>query len=58
VRLDPDRAQLQLFRVFELLGLDPPSQIADAGVGAAWEWARGRWDPKRLASRRTLHLDR
>jgi glutamyl-Q tRNA(Asp) synthetase len=58
VHLDPDQAQLQLFRVFALLGLDPPPEIADAGIGAAWDWARGRWDVKRLASRQTLHLDR
>ena len=24
----------------------------------AWDWAMGRWDVKRLASRQTLHLDR
>jgi glutamyl-Q tRNA(Asp) synthetase len=58
VPLDPDRAQGQLLAVFELLGLEPPSQIADAGIGAAWDWARGRWDVKRLASRQTLPLDR
>jgi glutamyl-Q tRNA(Asp) synthetase len=58
VRLDPAQARLQLLRVFVLLGLDPPSEIADGGIGAAWGWARERWDIKRLASGQTLHLDR
>jgi glutamyl-Q tRNA(Asp) synthetase len=56
VRLDPDRPQLQLLRVFALLGLDPPSAIGDAGMGAVWDWARAHWDVKRLVSRQTLHL--
>jgi glutamyl-Q tRNA(Asp) synthetase len=58
VPLDPDRAPAQLRRVFALLGLDPPSEIGDNAVGPAWDWARTRWDVKRLASGQTLHLDR
>jgi glutamyl-Q tRNA(Asp) synthetase len=58
MRLDPDHAPAQLLRVFALLGLDPPSEIADTSIGPAWNWARARWDLKRLATRQTLHLDR
>jgi glutamyl-Q tRNA(Asp) synthetase len=58
VPLDPDRAPALLLRVFALLGLDPPSEIADAGIGAAWGWAKDHWDVKRPASSQTLHLDR
>jgi glutamyl-Q tRNA(Asp) synthetase len=57
VRLDPDQAMPQLLHVFTLLGLDPPSAIADGGIAAAWAWAKGLWDTNRVASRQTLHLD-
>jgi len=57
MRLDPERVMPQLMRVFALLGLDPPSAIADGGIAAAWAWAKGRWDVNRVASRQMLHLD-
>jgi glutamyl-Q tRNA(Asp) synthetase len=57
VRLDPQHAPAQLLRVFGLLGLDPPSEIADTALGPAWQWAKARWDLRRLARRQTLYLD-
>jgi glutamyl-Q tRNA(Asp) synthetase len=55
VRLDPDQVTAQLLYVFTLLGLRPPSAIAD--VAAAWAWALAAWDISRVTRRRTLALD-
>jgi glutamyl-Q tRNA(Asp) synthetase len=52
-----DRVALpQLMRVFELLGLAPPPELATAPMEAAWIWAIERWDIERVAKRLSLPL--
>jgi glutamyl-Q tRNA(Asp) synthetase len=53
VQLDSRIALPQLRSVFGLLGLDPPTALADGSIGEAWAWAMERWDPARVP--RGLH---
>ena len=56
VRLDPEQAMAQLIHIFRLLGLRPPSAIADGGIRAAWAWASAGWDTNRVPSGPSLAL--
>jgi glutamyl-Q tRNA(Asp) synthetase len=44
-------AQAQLLHIFDLLGLEPPADLATATLGEAWTWAIARWDTKRVGRR-------
>jgi glutamyl-Q tRNA(Asp) synthetase len=52
VRLSADSPLPQLWSVFSLLGLAPPSALASAPITDAWRWAIAQWNlnqvPKRL----------
>jgi glutamyl-Q tRNA(Asp) synthetase len=50
--------RFQLFRVLQLLELQPPSVLAGAEIDELWAWARQNYSLKRLSSRRTLPLER
>jgi glutamyl-Q tRNA(Asp) synthetase len=52
-----ERAMSQLLHIFTLLGLNPPSALGDAGIEAAWTWARTVWSLSRVPSARELRLD-
>jgi glutamyl-Q tRNA(Asp) synthetase len=54
VRLEPKAAPAQLAAVFGLLGLDPPSGLAQTTLGEAWAWAIARWDVSRVPRRLAL----
>ena len=43
VSLEIDTAISQLFRVFDLLNLQPPSALQTANIPDAWCWAVGQW---------------
>lgn len=53
VHLDNAIAMQQLLEIFDLLNLAPPSDLADAALHEAWQWAHAHWRlqrvPKRLA---------
>ena len=48
----------QLMRVFALLGLDPPRELACAAISEAWSWAVRHWDIARVPKRLSLPMDR
>ena len=52
VRLSADSPLPQLYSVFSMLGLAPPSSLATTTISDAWHWAIGQWTlnkvPKRL----------
>jgi glutamyl-Q tRNA(Asp) synthetase len=56
VSLDSRAVLPQLLKVFELLGLAPPPDLAAGTLRAAWTWAIGRWDIRRVAKRLALPL--
>ena len=56
VRLDGGVALPQLLRVFELLDLAPPPGLKAGSIGAAWAWAVGQWDIRRMPARLALPL--
>jgi len=57
VRLDPERVAAQLIQVFTLLGLRPPSAIADGAIGEIWAWAKRAWQVNQPPRVQTLRLD-
>ena len=48
LRLDADAPLTQLLLVFSLLGLDPPADLRESRIDAAWRWAIAHWDLRRV----------
>ncbi|MDP9011932.1 MAG: hypothetical protein M3O41_04595, partial [Pseudomonadota bacterium] len=46
----------QLVKVFDLLNLSPPPELATASIAEAWRWAIGRWDADQVPKRLSLPL--
>jgi len=57
IPLEPRVALPQLMRVFQLLGLAPPPELAGATIETAWNWATDQWDIRRVARRLTLPVN-
>jgi glutamyl-Q tRNA(Asp) synthetase len=58
IHLDTGTALPQLLKVFELLNLDPPADMAAAAIPEAWGWAIGRWMRSIVPRRLSLALQR
>jgi glutamyl-Q tRNA(Asp) synthetase len=56
VRLEVDSASSQLFQVFELLNLAPPSEIRTAKIPEVWHWAIRQWINAPILRRLSLPL--
>ena len=57
VRLEAHQAATQLRRVFELLGLEPGADLADAGLRGSWAWAIDRWKTMTVPKGLTLAVE-
>ncbi len=51
LRVDTGAPLAQLQLIFDLLGLDPPADLAHAGIDAAWRWAIAHWSLERVPRR-------
>jgi hypothetical protein len=58
VRLEVDTAISQLFRVFDLLNLKPPSELKTADIPDAWRWAIRQWINAPILRHLSLQLPR
>lgn len=56
VALDARAGAAALARVFALLGLDPPRELARGTLAAAWEWAIGAWRIESVPRALTLRV--
>lgn len=56
VRLDANTPAAQLRRVFDLLGLAPPADLAQVSIEAAWRWAIAHWELRRVPKSLCLPL--
>ncbi len=46
----------QLWSIFSLLGLAPPTTLRSATISAAWSWAIAQWNINKVAKRLHLHV--
>jgi glutamyl-Q tRNA(Asp) synthetase len=58
LRLDADAPLAQLLLIFDLLGLDPPVELRQSGIDAAWRWAIAHWELRRVPKALCLPLPR
>jgi glutamyl-Q tRNA(Asp) synthetase len=58
VRLEVDTAISQLFRVFDLLNLRPPSELKTGTIPDAWSWAVRQWMNAPILRQLSLQLPR
>lgn len=56
VRLGANSPLPQLWSVFSLLGLAPPSSLSSATIADAWRWAIAQWNLERVPKRLDLPL--
>jgi glutamyl-Q tRNA(Asp) synthetase len=54
--LEPARAPFLLHRALDLLGQQPPVELAVASVAEAWTWAVSHWQPAALRGLAQLAL--
>jgi len=58
VQLDANTPLPLIMRVFDLLNLSPPRELALATLPEAWGWAIGQWKVDRVPKRLTSRLER
>ena len=58
VQLDANTPLPLIMRVFDLLNLSPPRELALATIPEAWGWAIGQWKVDRVPKRLTSRLER
>ena len=58
VQLDANTPLPLIIKVFDLLNLSPPRELALATIPEAWGWAIGRWKVDRVPKRLTSRLER
>jgi glutamyl-Q tRNA(Asp) synthetase len=57
LRADPRAAGPQLYRIFQLLNLGPPPEIAGGRIEEAWRWAVANWRASAVPPRLSRPLD-
>lgn len=55
--LDLDRSAANLCRALQLLGQQPPADLAAAPVARVLEWAEAHWDPARFRGQRSVAVE-
>jgi glutamyl-Q tRNA(Asp) synthetase len=58
VQLDANTPLPLIIKVFDLLNLSPPRELALATIPEAWDWATAKWKVDRVPKRLTSRLER